>query len=45
MTVSSLVLILLSMGCGIALGMIGLATCQAMRDRDAASQTSEGLDE
>jgi F0F1-type ATP synthase membrane subunit c/vacuolar-type H+-ATPase subunit K len=33
MTVSTLVLILLAMGCGIALGVIGLAMVQAMARR------------
>lgn len=37
MTVSTLILILLSLGCGLALGMIGLATAQAMRRRDSLS--------
>ncbi len=35
MSVSPIILIVLSMGCGIFLGMIGLATAQAMRRADA----------
>ncbi len=44
MTVSPLILILLSMGCGIFLGVIGLAVAQGFQEQPAP-QTSEGMEE
>lgn len=45
MTVSPLLLILLSMGCGIFLGVIGLAVAQGLQKQPVTSVTSEGLEE
>lgn len=45
MTVAPLILILLSLGCGVFIGVIGLAVAQGLQRQEAASQTSEGLDE
>lgn len=44
MTVSPLILILLSMGCGIFLGVIGLAVAQGIQEQ-RPSQTSEQMEE
>ena len=44
MTVSPLILILLSMGCGIFLGVIGLAVAQGFQEQ-RPSQTSEQMEE